>query len=135
MRRVRADEDLDMIFLVFCWGSRSCLLASLVFTTSLRMWDSLAELTPKWGPSNPMSHWTVCFFFFCFPPASTPLKVLTFEFFQPVQIRHQFTVDHHYDVAASASISLTLSYHPSLSSIVSGRSSRLHPESTQSCCM
>ena len=41
--------------------------------------------------------------------------------------------NHH--VTQSARISLTLSRHPSLSSIASGRSSGLHPVSTQSCCM
>ena len=39
---------------------------------------------------------------------------------------------HH--VVPSAWISLTLSHHPSLSFIASGRSSGLHPVSTQSCC-
>ena len=34
---------------------------------------------------------------------------------------------HHHHVVPSAQISLTLSCHPSISSIVSGRSSRLHP--------
>ena len=38
-------------------------------------------------------------------------------------------------VMPSARISLTLSRHPSLSFIASGRSSGLHPISTQSCCM
>ena len=42
---------------------------------------------------------------------------------------------HHHHGALSAQISLTLSCHPSLSSIASGRSSRLHPVSAQSCCM
>ena len=36
----------------------------------------------------------------------------------------------YYHVALSARIALTLSRHPSLSSIASGRSSRLHPVST-----
>ena len=36
---------------------------------------------------------------------------------------------------ASARISLTLSCHPFLSSIASGRSSKLHPVLAQSCCM
>ena len=35
----------------------------------------------------------------------------------------------------SARIFLTLSRHPSLSSIAFGRSSRLHPVSAQNCCM
>ena len=42
---------------------------------------------------------------------------------------------HHHHVALSARISLTLSRHPSQSSIASGRSSGLHPISAQSCCM
>ena len=42
---------------------------------------------------------------------------------------------HHHHVAPSARISLTLSRHPSPSAIASGRSSGLHPVSTQSCCM
>ena len=39
---------------------------------------------------------------------------------------------HHHQVALTAQISQTLSLHPSLSSIVSGRSSKLHPVSAQS---
>ena len=42
---------------------------------------------------------------------------------------------HHHHVAPSAWISLTLSHHPSLSSIASGRSSGLHPILAESCCM
>ena len=42
------------------------------------------------------------------------------------------TSHHHHHVMSSARISLTLSLHPSLSSI---RSSGLHPVSAQSCCM
>ena len=41
---------------------------------------------------------------------------------------------HHHLVALSAWISLTLSRHLSLSFIASGRSSGLHPVSSQSCC-
>ena len=40
---------------------------------------------------------------------------------------------HHHHVAPSARIYLTLSRHPSLSSIASGRYSGLNPVSTQSC--
>ena len=40
---------------------------------------------------------------------------------------------HHHYVAPSARISLTLSHHPSLSSITSGGSSRLHPVTALSC--
>ena len=46
-----------------------------------------------------------------------------------------FSHHHHHPVAPPAQISLTLFCHPSLSSITSDMSSRLHPVSTQSCCM
>ena len=42
---------------------------------------------------------------------------------------------HHHHVVPLARISLTLSRHFSLSFIVSGRSSGLHPISSHSCCM
>ena len=42
---------------------------------------------------------------------------------------------YYHRVALSARISLTLSRHPSLSSIASGRSSGPHLVSTQSCCI
>ena len=42
---------------------------------------------------------------------------------------------HHHHVASPARISLTLSRHFSLSFIASGRSSGLHPISSQSCCL
>ena len=42
---------------------------------------------------------------------------------------------HHHHVVPPARISLTLSRHFSLSFIVSGRSSGLHPVSSHSCCM
>ena len=42
---------------------------------------------------------------------------------------------HHHDVTLPARISLTLSCQSSLSSSAPGRSSRLHPVSTQSCCI
>ena len=42
---------------------------------------------------------------------------------------------HHHHVVPLAWISLTLSRHFSLSFIASGRSSGLHPVSSQSCCM
>ena len=44
-------------------------------------------------------------------------------------------INHHHHVVPLARISLTLSHHFSLSFIASGRSSRLHPVSSQSCCM
>ena len=61
-----------------------------------------------------------------------------------LQITHTHTHTHthiyiyiyiHHHVAPSAWISLTLSRHPSLSSIASGRSSGIHPVSVQSCCV
>ena len=42
---------------------------------------------------------------------------------------------HHHHIVPPARISLTLSRHFSLSFITSGRSSGLHPVSSQSCCM
>ena len=42
---------------------------------------------------------------------------------------------HHHHVTPSTYIALTFSLHPSLSSIVSGGSSRLHLVSAQSCSM
>ena len=42
---------------------------------------------------------------------------------------------HHHHVVRLARISLTLSRHFSLSFIVSGRCSGLHPVSSHSCCM
>ena len=42
---------------------------------------------------------------------------------------------HHHHHVPPARISLTLSRHSSLSFIVSGRSSGLHPVSSHSCCM
>ena len=43
--------------------------------------------------------------------------------------------NHHHHVVPLARISLTLSRHFSLSFIASGRSSGLHPVSSQTCCM
>ena len=44
-------------------------------------------------------------------------------------------IHHHHHVVPPARISLILSRHFSLSFIVSGRSSGLHPVSSHSCCM
>ena len=52
------------------------------------------------------------------------------SFLLPVQTYH-----HHHHVAQSARLSLTLSPHPTLSSIASSRSSGLHPVSALNCCM
>ena len=54
------------------------------------------------------------------------------------QYQQQFTYhhhDHHHDVVPLARIYLTLYHHFSLSFIASGRSSGLHPVSSQSSCM
>ena len=50
---------------------------------------------------------------------------------------HSIVIVHHHPhhVVLLARISLTLSRHFSLSFIASGRSSGLHPVSSQSCCM
>ena len=54
-----------------------------------------------------------------------------------MQISHirAYIHHHHHHVVPLARISLTLSRHLSLSFIAPGRSSRLHPVSSQSCCM
>ena len=49
--------------------------------------------------------------------------------------RQSVVFHHHHHVVPLARISLTLSRHFSLSFIASGRSSRLHPVSSHSCCM
>ena len=51
--------------------------------------------------------------------------------FMPNPVYHH----HHHHVTPLARISLTLSRHPSLSSIASCRSSGLHIVSAQSCCI
>ena len=52
----------------------------------------------------------------------------------PVQFFYVYIYIYHH-VLPPARISLTLSRHFSLSFIASGRSSGLHPVSSQSCCM
>ena len=47
---------------------------------------------------------------------------------------HAYINHHHHHVMLSARIFLTLFCHTSLLSSASGRSSRLHPVSAQSCC-
>ena len=44
-------------------------------------------------------------------------------------------IHHHHHVAPTARLSLTLSRHPSLSSIIPDRSSSLHLISAQNCCI
>ena len=51
------------------------------------------------------------------------------------QIIYIYIYIYHHDVVTPARISLTLSRHSSLSFIASGRSSGLHPVSSQSYCM
>ena len=59
----------------------------------------------------------------------------TIDVFTKTQMNYELNFHHVRHVALLARNSLTLSCHPSLSSIVLGRSSRLHPVSTQSCCI
>ena len=54
----------------------------------------------------------------------------TIQRIPPISIHH-----HHHHVVPLARIPLTLSRHLSLSFIASGRSSGLHPVSSDSCCM
>ena len=66
-----------------------------------------------------------------------------FLFFTCVECQTNFSFEapshhhhhHHHHVVPPAWISLILSRHFSLSFITSGRSSRLHPVSSLSCCM
>ena len=55
--------------------------------------------------------------------------------FLSVTDRVSYNHHHHHHVVPLARISLTLSRHFSLSFIVSGRSSELHPVSSHICCM
>ena len=48
---------------------------------------------------------------------------------------HHHHHHHHHHVVPRAWISLTLAHHFSIPFIASGRSSGLHPVSSQSCCM
>ena len=56
-------------------------------------------------------------------------------FFHNKDSHHHHHHHHHHHVTPSSRISLTLSHHPSLSFIASGRSSGLHPLLAQSYCM
>ena len=58
-------------------------------------------------------------------------QYLSYSSSSPITFIHH----HHHHVVPLARISLTLSYHFSLSFIASGRSSGLHPISSHSCCM
>ena len=55
--------------------------------------------------------------------------------FWPLKLAHTHTHTHHHHFVPPARVSLTLSRHSSLSFIASGRSSGLHPASSQNCCM
>ena len=56
-------------------------------------------------------------------------------FYQRESDNHKTSRNHHYHVTLPARISLTLSCHPSLSSIAPGMSSVLNPVSIQRWCM
>ena len=72
-------------------------------------------------------------FLFCFVLFFTELKI---DFSHKIRLKTFIkTKYHHHHVVSPARISLTLSRHFSLSFITSGRSSGLHPVSSQSCCM
>ena len=68
------------------------------------------------------------------------LQIFTSEF-KSQCVRHSYSLvphlhhHHHHHVVPLARISLTLSRHFSLSFISSGRTSGLHPVSSQSCCI
>ena len=52
-----------------------------------------------------------------------------------ISVKQNYHHHHHHHVVPPARIYLTLSRHFSLSFIASGKSSELHPVSSQSCCM
>ena len=68
-----------------------------------------------------------------FPEPDTTRKLR--QFLGMVNFFRRLLPNRHHHFTPSARISLTLSRHPSLSSITSGRSSGPHPVSAQSCCM
>ena len=63
------------------------------------------------------------------PPASSHSLSLS------LSLNTIYRSHHYHHVVPLARISLTLSRHSSLSLIASGRSSKLHPVSSHSCCM
>ena len=66
------------------------------------------------------------------------IDIIKFIFFQALVVSillYGCTHHHHHHVMPLARISQTLSRHFSQSFIASGRSSRLHPVSSHSCCM
>ena len=62
-------------------------------------------------------------------------KQITKYLYIYIYIYHHVVYIYHHDVVLLARISLTLSRQFSLSFIASGRSSGLHPVSSQNCCM
>ena len=89
-------------------------------------------------------------FFFVFPFSidffshislcNTFIQIVSFVFFShrqfyKISFNNKIIYIYIYHVAQSTRISLTLSCHPSLSSIASGKSLGRHPVSAQSCCM
>ena len=69
------------------------------------------------------------------PNQSKPSFFLSFFEYKSFEEIIYIYIYHHHHVVPPARISLTLSRHSSLSFIASGRSSGLHPISSQSCCM
>ena len=63
------------------------------------------------------------------------LQILFYTNYSIQHLIHLYIDHHHHHVVPPAWISLTPSRHFSPSFIASGRSSGLHPVSSQSCCM
>ena len=60
---------------------------------------------------------------------------LYIEYIDDLKYIYIYHHHHHHHAALLARISLTFSRHPSLSSIVPGKSSRLNPASARICCI
>ena len=78
------------------------------------------------------SNWLSCLSLFIW---RVPWEYITDEFVLTYSAVSRKKYHHHYHVVPLSRISLTLSRHFSLSFIASGRSSGLHPVSSQSCCI
>ena len=125
--------------------------ADTFFPTLVQLFSDVWSKQPsviQAGDSNEIILWSCCFvyqpdFWSCFvlfPEVSlqsfweslflAPKKKNTLK-----SIFQKIFGHHHHHLAPPARISLTLSRHPFLSSITSGRSSRVHPVLAQSCCM
>ena len=92
-----------------------------------------------WGKVIDLYIYSLCYYCESFWFWNGLISLTRSKLIRKKKCRHtssHWTYHHHrHHVTPSARISLTLSCHPSLSSIASGRSLGLHPVSIQNCCM